>query len=764
MSSLTSARVDLRVRVQMLSDWHIGMGAGRQHSIDRLITRDQNGLPYIPASTMRGIWRDAAERLAFGLDDGNNGAWTELVAQLFGSQVHPGQPDDVAAIKAPLASALYCGSLHLAPELISELGGPNNADLRDATTFIKPGVAIDPHSGMAKGDHLRFEEVAIGGHVVFGTASLDAARLGSFVKDDAVAVLVASAALIERLGAKRRRGLGRCSVAVEANGVTLTTAFDRFKGEPARSGTSTTPAIPIVSYQTSATSAGKKWRSQEFRVTLLSPLIVPDEILGNVVTTQHAIPGSYLLPLVAKAAEAAGAENVFGLIARGELRVLPGYPQIAGRRGLPAALCWEAPKIKDSGAKPRSILAEPPKQAQQYKAIRRGFVAIDGNDVDLLDVPLIELTTHNVIEDEMQRPTEKVGGVYSYEAIASGQHYCFEVWLWGDEETSKKIAEKLAGRHWLGRGKQAGYGQINIKIAGTAQTVLETSSAPLNPRFLDVWLTSDLILHNELLEAVTEPEEIAAHLSEKLDCQLVVAAHAVRSRRIESWQSRWGLPRPTLVAVQAGSVVRFKLPKNVDTELLPSRLKSLELKGIGERRGEGFGDIRFNEPRLAVLPNDFRPLVSVRETQLADVARQSRTEKSSDFLNAIRKRASEREKEGLADAGAANLSKELGLSVESKYSNESKDSNDNPTSSQLGIVRSLLAKDRPLEEVRAWLIHEKSKDDKGGKTTPEWRAKLGEYIQTKSSSPDLAIANLLAAIAYQQRENKKPKRLHGAQT
>jgi CRISPR-associated protein Csx10 len=49
------------ITVKMLSDWHIGCGAGRTGDIDSLVQRDQNGFPYIPAKTLTGIWRDACE-------------------------------------------------------------------------------------------------------------------------------------------------------------------------------------------------------------------------------------------------------------------------------------------------------------------------------------------------------------------------------------------------------------------------------------------------------------------------------------------------------------------------------------------------------------------------------------------------------------------------------------------------------------------------------------------------------------------------------
>lgn len=40
----------------------------------------------IPGKTLTGIWRDACERLADGLNEGRSGPWHEWVEHLFGSR------------------------------------------------------------------------------------------------------------------------------------------------------------------------------------------------------------------------------------------------------------------------------------------------------------------------------------------------------------------------------------------------------------------------------------------------------------------------------------------------------------------------------------------------------------------------------------------------------------------------------------------------------------------------------------------------------
>ena len=79
----------------MTSDWHIGCGKGEHGGVDALVDRDKDGLPFIVARSVRGMWRDAAEQLAFGLDEGEQtGSWQKLLIHIFGSQPALPEPDE----------------------------------------------------------------------------------------------------------------------------------------------------------------------------------------------------------------------------------------------------------------------------------------------------------------------------------------------------------------------------------------------------------------------------------------------------------------------------------------------------------------------------------------------------------------------------------------------------------------------------------------------------------------------------------------------
>ncbi len=201
-----------------ISDWHVGDGAGIPGYIDRIARRDpQDQLPYLPAKTLTGIWRDACEQVATGLDGGSIVGWHEWVEALFGSQ--PSLSQSPAA--SPLTSAIQPpdqmpqpARLALRPaRLLEDLRKKlvESAVLRAALSFIKPGMHIDAHTGQALDDHLRFEEMIRGGAVLEAPLELALEDLDTVQRDAALALLWAGARVVERLGGNRRRGAGECA-------------------------------------------------------------------------------------------------------------------------------------------------------------------------------------------------------------------------------------------------------------------------------------------------------------------------------------------------------------------------------------------------------------------------------------------------------------------------------------------------------------------------------------------------------------------------
>jgi CRISPR-associated protein Csx10 len=602
-------------RLTMLSDWHVGSGMGRPGSVDRLVTRDAEDLPFVPAKTLRGIWRDACERLCRALDDGQVGAWSQTVDRLFGSQPALGAQDpsqrhtDPAA--APLESAVQIRPACIPAPLRERLIHADRR-LRQALTFLKPGVKIDRRSGSAQTDFLRFEEVARKKTILEAECRLPLADPDT--RQLASALLIASARLVERLGGKRRRGAGRCKLEIVVNNqvVDHRQAVDWLKqcqNPPEwrqQTASHTEPQPPHAS------PASDPWICVPLVLQLHGPLAVSCRTTGNVVETLDFVPGSYLLPHITRTLL-----ELRSGVAAGDVVVLAAYPEVDGERGQPVPMAWFAPKGQDDPLQAKNcqklvnrLLQGEPADGTQLKQMREGYVSDHAAKVYK---PPITVRTHNTVDDKPQRPTSDVGGVYTYEAIAPSDRGA-PVVLRSELRIRKSLADRLQAEWYnrlsaeiaIGRSKKDDYGWVRLVAESASQW---KSSPAIAGGELFVWLVSDTLIRSARLR----PEPTASCLGEELSRRLGVRLRLrgssdgrldefVRLRRLDTWHVGWGLPRPSLVALQAGSCMVFQVENG---SLDPHKLAELQASGIGERTAEGYGQLRFNHPLLTRLPTEW---------------------------------------------------------------------------------------------------------------------------------------------------------------
>ena len=115
-------------------------------------------------------------------------------------------------------------------------------------------------------------------------------------------------------------------------------------------------------------------------------------------------------------------------------------------------------------------------------------------------------------------------------------------------------------------------------------------------------------------------------------------------RRIEPWQGNWGLPRPTLTALTAGSCIVFEIEgfdklDATQRKTLQDSLRALEAAGIGERRGEGYGQICFNPPLLINKINSWAAADKVQDEILDNQITVEMTESDKGFARLVERAA-----------------------------------------------------------------------------------------------------------------------------
>src|SRR5690606_10239034 len=120
--------------------------------------------------------------------------------------------------------------------------------------------------------------------------------------------------------------------------------------------------------------------------------------------------------------------------------------------------------------------------------------------------PGFVLRMHNAIEDELQRPTQALGGVYAYQALAPGTVLVAEV----------RVRRGILGTGWwtnlngrwrLGRSRKDDYGLVSVAAEPVGPP---PGPAPVGSGDrLRVWLLSDTLVRDERLAPSDDPADFA---------------------------------------------------------------------------------------------------------------------------------------------------------------------------------------------------------------------------------------------------------------
>lgn len=364
---MSSLPTTFTVRVYMLSDWIVGTGEGRVGEVDATVRRDSDGLPFVPAKTLTGIWRDACEQVAgwLGGPDGEDNPWLPWVDWVFGSQ-----PDRIGDRTARAHRAPRPAALALSPALLPGLvraACRSRPALQAAAVLLRPGVAIDDETGIARDDMLRLEERA---RPAVLEATAEFPGLGDAGLPRAAELLLrAGAAAIDGLGGKRNRGAGRCWILLPgmpdvpsrapvpaaprpADARLAELAADpswlTAPGTPPQAAAPasrlTVPAAPVPGQAPNdpGSSPCDRLEPVTCRVAMevLTPLVAQRRVLGNVVMSLESVPGSVLLPeILSRLDRQVGHRD----LVVGDAR--PAVPDGTGAiPALPAPMVWHRPK------------------------------------------------------------------------------------------------------------------------------------------------------------------------------------------------------------------------------------------------------------------------------------------------------------------------------------------------------------------------------------------------------------------------------------
>jgi CRISPR-associated protein Csx10 len=346
-----------------------------------------------------------------------------------------------------------------------------------------------------------------------------------------------------------------------------------------------------------------------YRLTLEEPLLVTAlEGDPNSAVSYDYIPGSVLrgvligLKLRKEGLDEldAAAEAERRCFFSHETRFLNGYPVLGGKRCLPAPHTWmkkrygtaaEKSEIKDDAFKDRNQTED---EQNKPKSIRGAFVTFNGDGQVLIADLQRTISVHTLRDRKAGRSRgENNGTIYQYNALAAGQ--VFEAAILCEHDADAAYLEGLLNENKtviMGGARSAGYGRVTISAVESPDDWHETGEAPSSSEKIVITLLSDVILRNEHGQHTADLAALCTALGIKPDDVEAYLGQGI----VGGFNRKWGLPLPQMPTISMGSVLVLK----AGTAL------SIDERGIGERRNEGFGRlaIGWQRPERAKLSSD----------------------------------------------------------------------------------------------------------------------------------------------------------------
>lgn len=475
-SPTTSPSASGHVSIVFTSDWGVSTGvgqAGRTHSTIERCGDD----PVVRGTVITGVLREQAMLAAKALDGQKDGKWTSFALWLFGQDPNS-EPGSTP---------------HPRHVLFSDATPASTIPVHNTVS-----LAIDPKTGTARNQFLRFTERAAAG-ILTGTFTLideAGAAISDPVKIKAAHFLLGVAGLMVRgIGSGRSGGDGECRVLVTNHEV------------EAHAGQSTPAFVTYASKQTNALRTSLKKLAQSLKpdvvstlpapkrndaqhqvgtvdgsaaqhsgghhlildLTLNSPIVSYEIPFSNEIRSLDFLRGTVLLPwlhrLVSSKKQAGNEAVITNAVTGGHLFVSDALPVISDAKGLPVPLTLKTDKTSPSDST-ITLYGDSPEGTNRIP-VRGGYVFFapkegdhEGANTDpqgWYGKPPLRGRQTTAINHETGAASK--GQLVLVEALPEGMHMRAHVWV------SDELWEAASVSDLLGKTREARLG--SRKLTGT---------------------------------------------------------------------------------------------------------------------------------------------------------------------------------------------------------------------------------------------------------------------------------------------------------
>jgi CRISPR-associated protein Csx10 len=336
----------------------------------------------------------------------------------------------------------------------------------------------------------------------------------------------------------------------------------------------------------------------KFSIKTLSPIVLTSTSNSTVMTETHSVFGGSIIRgvlasrfvEVQKLGNAAHEDKDFREIFFGSLKFLPATPEILNRRSFVLPMSLQKGKAGTPNGDKVQDLFKSEKSLRGYKTFHGLGVLVDEKFYTAQVKTNIFMHMSRSGDKERLAGRSIDGNVYNYESIDAEQNFQGEIL--GDEKILRKMIDglNLDGDKmfaYVGRSRFTQYGKCLVTFDGTEPVKedlhgeiylrLETPLIPADDNFLGT---------KKILET-----EVVSKLGGKFSLGKVFASGV----EIENFVVPWGMKRPRVQALAAGSVFELKIADALTDDDKKSLTEKL-FEGFGTRTEEGFGQLRVWTP------------------------------------------------------------------------------------------------------------------------------------------------------------------------
>src|SRR5690625_147405 len=549
------------IEIRLDSETILGGDGIQRETVDMDIQTDEYGFPYFSGRTLKGVLRREARWYVEHLSGDKKVKFNKALKKLFG------EGDDYKKHQHHANyDALKFGEARVSDQLFRQVTENNLGvrDVLDSMTLVRSMTSNDRETGTAKEGSLRQTRVIKSGYTLF--APIFSTRNLTEVEKE---LLETTVKLLRHIGMMRSRGKGAVTCSIRWNKDFQATSA---KTERVNIDGDEPVYISVHIDAQEALKINDVYRTSD---STQAHHYIPGHVLRGALVHTY-LQDRNLSP------EDLDTETIFH---DDKIQFWNGYLKIDGKRSIPFPdHIYETKESSRSAEQPKKVYDS--FNDKQMKSIEKDSPVRVSNDMVLFSKnKLLASNVKKVSSLHLALNTpEGESQLYRYEAIASNQQFEAVIKVDTDHDFAQWLFEQEERTLWLGGARNSGYGRSLLKFSFLdGEPEQEEVSDKVKTKEFYILATSDWILQNEHGQMVNAIDEDI--LSDLLGEKVTLEKHVVNSAMTGGYIAPWRAYRPMIQAIQAGSIYKYKVDKEVSLQ----PLEDFVSKGVGGRRNEGFG-------------------------------------------------------------------------------------------------------------------------------------------------------------------------------